>query len=270
MIYELDDREGVDADGLWLRLVGTFGVFLAGRELPPNEVGSRKARTLLAALAVRRAHFIDADDLAAALWPDRAPRRVRANLATLVSRLRSVLGRDAVVGDAGIYQLGPAVKVDIFAASDLVQRAERELTGNSARAYAAARQAVRLVGNEGVLVEYRDAPWIEPVRALPSGLARRARLTLAWAALLLGDATTARTAADWAIAADALDEPAYRALMCAYAAAGEPVRALAAYERLRVALADEVGVDPAPATHEVYVGILRNRVPDPGEVLVWA
>jgi hypothetical protein len=93
-----------------------------------------------------------------------------------------------------MYKLGPGVTVDVFAVGELVDRAEREVTSNSARAFAAARQALQLLGSGRTLVKARDAPWTVSVRALPLSLARRACLTLASAALQLGDPTTARTA----------------------------------------------------------------------------
>jgi hypothetical protein len=117
-------------------------------------------------------------------------------VATLVSRLRSDLGRDVIVGNNGMYKLGPGVTVDVFAVGELVDRAEREVTSNSARAFAAARQALQLLGSGRTLVKARDAPWTVSVRALPLSLARRACLTLASAALQLGDPTTS-TARLW-------------------------------------------------------------------------
>ena len=43
-----------------------------------------------------------------------------------------------------------------------------------------------------------------------------------------------------------LEEAAWRAAMAAHAVAGEPAAALAAYERLRQILAEELGTDPPP------------------------
>ena len=51
--------------------------------------------------------------------------------------------------------------------------------------------------------------------------------------------------------------------MTAHRQAGEPGAALAAYERLRGALADGLGVDPSPETESLYLSILRAEpVPD--------
>nr|BFE77607.1 hypothetical protein GCM10020093_002080 [Planobispora longispora] len=47
--------------------------------------------------------------------------------------------------------------------------------------------------------------------------------------------------------------------MRAHEAAGEPGRALAAYERLRETLAEELGADPARITRDLHEAILRER-----------
>ena len=54
--------------------------------------------------------------------------------------------------------------------------------------------------------------------------------------------------------------------MTAHQLAGEPSRALADYERLRVELATELGVDPDPQTRQIHLSILREHpaTPDSG------
>ena len=98
-------------------------------------------------------------------------------------------------------------------------------------------------------------------RADAERLVRDARLTAAAALLLMDDPpAAARVLAD-AVAADPLDEAAHRLLMTSYSAMGEPSKALAVYERLRGALAADLGVDPAPETRAVHVAVLRERPP---------
>jgi len=48
-------------------------------------------------------------------------------------------------------------------------------------------------------------------------------------------------------------------LMQAHAAAGNPAQALAAYERLRVRLADELGTALSPETESAFLEILAAR-----------
>lgn len=242
------------ADGLTVLVIGALAVRAPDRVLRGIEVGSRKARTLLAMLAVCAEHTT-AGRLAAALWADASPRDPPANIATLVSRLRARLGAAVIEKDGAGYRLGVHVRVDLRDTAELVAHAE-SLTGLPA--YAAARRATRVLESGQVLAEEPDAAWAEPARDWHHGLLRRARHTLAAAALRVGDLQTARAAAETATTADMFDETAHRLLMRAHHAAGEPAQAVLAYERLRATLATELGIDPAPRTQELHLAILRE------------
>ncbi|MDQ2883186.1 MAG: winged helix-turn-helix domain-containing protein [Actinomycetota bacterium] len=64
--------------------------------LTDAEIGSRKARTLLAVLLLARGAPVRTDRLVDVLWGDAPPERPAEQLGVLVSRLRRVLGPDAV------------------------------------------------------------------------------------------------------------------------------------------------------------------------------
>lgn len=242
-----------------LQVIGPFTVYRAGVVQDAAEVGSRKARTLLALLAVQRGGLVPIDPAVAALWPEGPPRRPAQNLATLVSRLRTVLGPDTVLGGRAGYRLGTQVRVDLSEATDLVGQAEAWMDrGESAPALAAARPALDILQSGGVLDDEPDAEWAEAARAGHLALLRRARRAVAEAALAVGASRVARTVAEEAVAADPFDETAHRTLMQAYAETGEPARALAAYHRLRFALATELGIDPAASTRALYQAILTG------------
>ena len=90
---------------------------------------------------------------------------------------------------------------------------------------------------------------------------------MATVAVRTGDPLAAREAAEAAALADPMDEPAFRALMQALVASGEPAKALVVYGQLRATLADELGVEPSVATQDLHVAILRGSVAlVPGEV----
>jgi DNA-binding SARP family transcriptional activator len=244
-------------------LVGQFGVCREGRPQRSRDVGSRKARRLLALLAVERGCLVPVDRVIVALWYGRPPpRRAAENVATLVSRLRRTLGRDAVLGGRSGYRLGKALGVDLHAAAGFVRDAEASLkVSRAAPALTAAQRALGIVDGAPVLADEPDAPWAQPARIMHGDLVRRALHATTEAALRLGDVAAAKAAAQAAIVADPLDEAGYRALMRAFHAAHEPARAIIAYEELRRTMATELGIDPAAATREIHVAILRGGHP---------
>jgi DNA-binding SARP family transcriptional activator len=247
-----------------LRLAGTFGVVRDGTELSGGELGSRKSRTLLKVLAVERPGLVGVDRIVEVLWADEPPAAPEQNVASLVSRLRGVLGPGVILGGRQGYRLAgsPVVSVDLDTAARYCEQAERKLAGSPAIALAAAERAVGLLAGDIALADEPYSAWVDPARNELRGLLRRARLAAAEAALATDDAPIAARYAEAAMAADPLDELAHRWYMSACAAAGEPAKALLAYAALRERLASELGADPAPPTQELHLAILRDQ---PGE-----
>jgi DNA-binding SARP family transcriptional activator len=245
-----------------VNVVGELAVLLDGVVLPSADVGSRKARTLLALLAVQRPRTLSTAAICAVLWPDRPPRRPPNNIATLVSRLRAVLGPDAVGGDRTGYQLGENVRVDLYDAAHFVTTAEAHLAGSRpAPALAGAAQALHLLDVGAVLPDYPREDWTLPAHLIHAALLHRARHAVSAAALATGDTARAVAVAEDAIRADPFDEVAYRLVLKAHDAAHEPVRALTAYERLRTTLARELAAHPSIETRNLHATILqRNAV----------
>ncbi len=248
-------------------LAGSLGVLRAGR--PPERPVAGKVRRLLALLAAERDRWVPMERIVEELWGAHPPRRPAENVATLVSRLRATLGRRVVEGGRDGYRLGaaPAVRVDLDEAARLVAEATGRLAeGVPSLAETAGTAALELLGSSGVLVGEPDADWVRRARAEGEVLLREARHATAAAACRVGDPAAARAIAEAAIAADRLDEAAYRLLMTAHQLAGEPSRALACYQRLRAELVAELGTDPDPRTRELHLAILREHAPpaDPG------
>src|SRR6478672_2935438 len=214
-------------------------------------------------LAVHRGRDVGVDQIVDALWDD-MPRRPERNVATLVSRLRAVLGSEVIIGGPAFYRLGvpPAVLVDADVAANLVGEATARLAaGEAAVAAVAAVRAVEVLGSAPLLVGESDADWVRAARAGAERTVRDARLTAAAALLLMDDPPAAARVLENAVAADPLDEAAHRLLMTSYSTMGEPSKALAVYEHLRKALATDLGVDPAPETRAMHVAVLRERTP---------
>jgi DNA-binding SARP family transcriptional activator len=242
---------------LRVRLLG--GLVVEGME--PRAVGSRKARTLLAALAVARGP-VGVDALAEVLWGDDLPAKPADQVGVLVSRLRGVLGADRLVrSDAGYELRADWVDVRVLEART-AEAVEQLRRGEVVEARLGATMALDVA--RGPLLPEEDGSWLDAPRAAVDRALSAAGSVAAEAALAVGDAWGAAAAASVGLERDPYDEAALRALMRAHAAAGRPASALAAYADVRARLADDLGVSPSPETealHRSLLGEERAAVP---------
>ena len=126
---------------LALRVLSGFGV--DGVEL--QALGSRKGRLALCVLALGAGQQVPGGVLADTLWGDSPPAHPEDQVAVLISRLRSVLGRERIQRRDGGYVL----VCDWLDASELAALTEemdrRRAAGNLLGAAAAARVALSLL-----------------------------------------------------------------------------------------------------------------------------
>ena len=254
-----------DTPDLRVRLMGLFDVAAGDTVALP----AGKATTILELLAVRRRSFVPVDTIVETLWGDEAPAGATQNVASLVSRLRRVLGPERITGGRSGYRFETAgAWVDVDEAERLAKEAESQLkSGRPALAAVAATQARRLLERGEFLEDEPYALWATDGRREAERLARRARRAAWTAALALGEHREALDLASRAVDSDPLDEEAHRARMQALYLAGDTAAALAAYQRLREALVEDLGADPGPETEALYLSILRSEpveTPTPG------
>jgi DNA-binding SARP family transcriptional activator/tetratricopeptide (TPR) repeat protein len=242
---------------LAVRVLGEFAV----DGVEPQTLGSKKARQALHLLALGEGRPVPADTLADALWGDQPPARPGDQIAVLMSRLRSVLGRARIEHRDSGYLL----RYDWLDAAELAALTEemqrRRVAGNVVGAAAAARIALSLVRGSG------PAPvpgqWAGGKRAELERLGARARELAATVLLEAGDWMAAVDAATTALGHDPYSESALRAQMRGYVMGGQVAAALAAYAAARDRLADDLGTDPSPETETLHTAILRGDLPAP-------
>ncbi len=243
---------------LAVRVLGDFGV----DGVQPHALGSRKARLALQLLALGGGQAVSSGVLTDAIWGDAPPGRPEDQLAVLVSRLRSVVGRDRIGHRDGGYQLRCdwLDAAELAGLTDEVQR--RQAAGNVLGAAAAARVALSLVRGDGP----RSLPgeWAMLRQAELGRLISRSRQVAAGALLNAGDWMAAADAAAAALEREPYDEAALRVLLRAYALGGRVAAALAVYASTRQRLAEELGTDPSPETQALYTAILRGELAPPG------
>jgi hypothetical protein len=103
-----------------------------------------------------------------------------------------------------------------------------------------------------------DGEWVRFRREELAGLARRAKHAAALGHLGLDRPASALAVAAVSVSRDPFDETAYRLQMRAHAAAGERAAALAAYDRCRRLLDQELGVRPCPETEALFLELLGD------------
>jgi len=241
-------------------LTGRVCIEVAGAERPAlidqSQLPGRQGRSALVYLVVERGRPVSPDELAAALWGDSLPPSWLTSLRAIVSKLRAVLassGRDlAIAGDGGCYQvvLGDSW-VDVSGAFNSVDRAEgalRRRDGGVAWSEATVAAAItRRPFLPGV-----DRPWVGAERGRLRGARVRALDVLVEVLLARGDHPVALEIARELVHLEPYREAGHRQLMRAHLGAGERGEAARVYEGLRRLLAEELGVDPAPETQQVW------------------
>jgi SARP family transcriptional regulator, regulator of embCAB operon len=112
----------------------------------------RQGRLLFAYLAATRSRRSTRSELVAALWPQGAPDAAESSLASLLSKLRRVLGAYLLGGKSELRLALPAdARIDLEAAGVAVHRAESAVAlGSWAQAWAPSRTAL-YVANRGFL-----------------------------------------------------------------------------------------------------------------------
>jgi predicted ATPase/DNA-binding SARP family transcriptional activator len=225
-------------------LLGPFEVQNdAGDCLP---VAGARLRDLIARLALAGGRPVSTSALAEAVWGDDPPADLANALQTLVSRARRALG-----GAAAVEQSAAGYRLAVMPDDVDALRFERLVAAGDV---------------EEALGLWRG-PALDDVGEFAAPYALRLtdlRLdaTVSWLARELEAGRAAAHVAELeALAAgNPLNEKVTALLMRALAATGRQAHALAAYERLRARLADELGIDPGAQVQAVHLEVLRGKV----------
>ena len=232
-------------------------VELDGRRVE-HALPGRQGRLLFVFLAVNRLRPAPRDQLVAAIWPGAAPPGADSALNALLSKLRRVVGPEALEGRSDVRLVLPDdAWIDLEAASEALHRAESALArGDWAAAWAAARVPQHIAARPFLAGD--DAAWIDEVRRdLDATYVRSLEIT-GQASLRLGgtELDTAERAARSLLRRAPFRESGYRLLMETLAARGNRAEALRVYDDLRRLLRDELGAAPSQATQELHRSLL--------------
>ena len=246
--------------------ISLLGPIRVTRDGAPVDIGGSRNTTLLALLALRAGTAVEPDLLIEQLWAGEPPDGSSTTLRTYLSRVRAALGDEALIGHvpAGYILHVPPEAVDVVAFERLVRAGRLQLERGSHRRAAQTLQRA--------LALWRGRPFagLADVEAFRADTVRLEELQLL--------AIESRIECDLALGRDAelvdeleglltvqpFRERLWRHLMLALYRAGRQADALAAYHRARVALNEQLGIEPSEDLTALEAAILRQDVPRPG------
>jgi DNA-binding SARP family transcriptional activator len=245
------------------RLFGQFEVLVRGQ--PVQQWRGNRGRMLLAFLLLNRSRPLTRDELGGAFWPDAAPGVVRNRLHValygLRKDLRALTDHPIVVhGQRGFsIHAGIDLWLDTEVFDTALAATRRQLPGSGGDALACYEKAVGLY--RGELLE--DAPFEE------WALLRRERLRLQLLEALdqvarlrftAGRYTDCLDACQRLIPGDLCREEIHRLMMRCYTRLNQPHLAVRQYHQCEHQLRDDLGIEPADATRQLYERIRRREL----------
>jgi DNA-binding SARP family transcriptional activator/TolB-like protein len=243
-----------------LRLMGTFR--LAGASGQTVAIASRRARGLLAYLALAPEHSASREKLCGLLWSDRGELQARASLRQCLLELRDLT---AVAGVDFIERHREEVTLHADAFESDVGDLRLALDGADADALSrilVSLGSARLLEDLDIPGLYRD--WLDQARAQQERAVAVAVLRRLESLEADGDWRNLTTLAEAYLNRDPLDEAVVAAAIRADIASGSTTIAHRRFQTLQSALARELGVPPGPMAREALALALASEARNTG------
>lgn len=244
-------------EGLTVRLLGSFEVWRAGRRI---HVTRARLRELIAVLALSAGRVVPVEVIGDRIWGERLPDRLRPTVQTMVSRLRALLGDEAVVAGARGegYALGiERGQVDALRFQDLLDAAREAAHGDERGLLHEALGLWRGDAFDELPMSWFTetvAPGLTDRRL--SAIERRVDLDLAESGVRLDSMVTELRDLT---ALHPLRESLWERLIAVLDRAGRRAEALTTYEQVTELLADELGVEPAAGLRALRSDLLAEN-----------
>lgn len=239
--------------GLLIVEFGVLGPIAAWSKGKPLSVGGPRQRCVLGALLVQVGREVTFDQLIGYLWSDDPPRTARSVIQVQISHLRRSFPEMIRTTSGGYLADIDPEKVDLYRFRSLRVRAEKESPATALALLTEALECWRGVPFSGVGSEHLYYSVVSPL------LEERWSSVAEWGtrALELGRANEVVTHLTPLAREEPLRERIHHLLITALWHSGERASALAAYEKIRSRLAEELGVDPDPELAVLHTQILR-------------
>jgi DNA-binding SARP family transcriptional activator/tetratricopeptide (TPR) repeat protein len=244
--------------------VGVLGPLLVRSGDEPVPVPAPKQRVILAALALRAGQVASYDELAEIVWDGVPPAGARVAIRNYVKRLRQILGpvagRRIITRDPGYALEAEPDEVDALRFTALCSKGGEAIrrdtpSGSDPGAWELLGEAIGLWrGNPLVDVPSNalitaEVPRLDALRMQAQEWRMDAGLARGLHAELVGELTQLAHDHPWR-------ERFHAQLMLALYRCGRQAEALAAYQRTRRMLVDELGVEPGRELRDLQAGIL--------------
>ena len=237
-----------------VRLLGPVDVISDGAV---RTVNGLRRKAVLATLALHAGEIVSTGRLADIVWGDGTPQTALNTLQSHVSHLRTVFGSKAAIlakPPGYVLDLGDE-GTDVLLAEQLLHRASPH--ADPVRAAAQLAEALALWRGEP-LADVTGIAWIEQQAERLGLLREQIKRALAQARLASGEHERLVPELERMVADHPLDEGLRAQLMLALYRGGRQADALAAYQRLRITLGDQLGIDPSQALRDLETAILRQ------------
>src|SRR6266516_3488401 len=247
---------------LHLRLLGDFSLIYADQQV--TNLNTMRLRSLLTYLVLHRDAPQQRQHLAFLFWPDTTEAQARNNLRQLLHQLRQVFPEveHFLAADTHTLYWHPLTPcyIDVTEFEQALAEASAATQRNDQHALQIAlEQADSLYRGELLPGCYEE--WILPERERLRQLHRQALEQLLGLFEGQGNTINAIRYAQRLIGLDPLSEALYRRLMRLFALNNDRASALHVYHTCVTTLQRELGVDPDPATREVYERLMQQETP---------
>jgi DNA-binding SARP family transcriptional activator/tetratricopeptide (TPR) repeat protein len=217
-----------------------------------------RRKAVLAVLALQRGEIISTDRLVDAVWGDTAPLTAVNTVQSHVSHLRHVLG-----AKTAIRARPPGYVLDLGAEATDIQVAERLVRQGTQAAAPADRarhlQAALALWRGRPLADVAGLPWLDEQAARLDQFWLHAQRALVETRLALGEHVALVPDLERLVQDHPFDEQIHGQLMLALYRTGRQADALAAYQRLRRSLGNDLGIDPSQPLRDLEAAILRQE-----------
>ena len=233
----------------------------------PVAVPGAKERLLLAVLAADTPDVVSTDRIVETLWNGDRPPSARSSLLVHLVHLRSALEPERPRGSTGRYILRRGAgyslaadrdDVDALRFTDLAARGRAMLVAGDAAAAVRALSAALDLWRGEPYGDWPDAAFADTERRRLAEVRAGAVTALLEARLALGEDAEVVPELEQRLAGDPLQEEWWRLLVLALYRCGRQGDALAAAQRARRVLAEELGTDPGPRLRAVEAAVLAQ------------